>query len=70
MRENTKINHFAQSNPTGAGQGDVPALLRRVADSIEQLGDVRVHDITFHSEPTGGEEDLTMTVYYVRRDSP
>jgi len=41
-------------------------LLRRVADSIEALGDVQIQDITFHSEVTGREDDLTMIVYYHR----
>ncbi len=57
---------FSHSNPEGPGQGDVAALLRRVADAVENLGDVQVHDITFASEVTGGEDDLTMTVYYDR----
>lgn len=61
------INHFSQSNPAGKGQGFVPALLRRVADSIEALGDVNVQDITFSSQVTGEEDDLTMTVYYHRQ---
>jgi len=60
-----QISHFGQSNPAGPGQGDVPALLRRVADSLGELGDVTVQDITFHAEPTAGEDDLTMTVYYL-----
>lgn len=60
------VHHFAQSNPTGPGQGYVPALLRRVADSIEALGDVDVQDVTFSSQVTAGEDDLTMTVYYHR----
>jgi hypothetical protein len=64
MSERSTVLHFAQSNPRGPGQGDVPALLRRVADSIEDLGDVTVKDITFHAEPTAAEDDLTMTVYY------
>jgi hypothetical protein len=58
------ISHFSQSNPAGEGQGDVAALLRRVADSIDSLGDVQIQDITFTSEPTGGEDDLTVTVYF------
>lgn len=61
------IFHFSQSNGKGPGQGDVPALLRRVADSVEELGDVDVQDITFASEVTAGEDDLTMTVYYHRQ---
>jgi hypothetical protein len=52
-------SHFSQSNPAGEGQGDVPALLRRVADSVEALGDVQVADITFTSVPTDAEDDLT-----------
>lgn len=57
---------FSQSNPSGAGQGDVSALLHRVADTIESLGDVQVQDITFVSRVTANEDDLTMTVYYHR----
>ncbi len=58
------INHFSQSNPAGTGQGDVAALLRRVAQSIDDLGDVSVQDLTFASSVTAGEDDLTLTVYY------
>lgn len=58
------IRHVSQSNRDGDGQGDVAALLRRVADTLDQLGDVQVEDITFHSEVTDGEDDLSMTVYY------
>jgi hypothetical protein len=61
------IFHFSRSNPAGPDQGDVPALLRRVADSIEELGDLDVQDITFNSEVTSSEDDLTMTVYYNRQ---
>ncbi|KTR38889.1 hypothetical protein NS263_12275 [Curtobacterium oceanosedimentum] len=58
------INHFSRSNPAGTGQGDVAALLRRVAQSIDDLGDVSVQDLTFASSVTAGEDDLTVTVYY------
>jgi hypothetical protein len=58
------ISHFSQSNPAGADQGDVGALLRRVADSIDGLGDVTVEGITFHADPTADADELTMTVYY------
>lgn len=63
------IFHFSQSNPAGPGSGDVPALLRRVADSVEALGPVEVQDVTFSSTvDSEGEDDLTMTVYYHRPD--
>ena len=58
--------HFSKSNSKGEGQGDVAALLRSVADRLDLLGDVQVGDITFHSEVTDGEDDLTVTVYYDR----
>ena len=59
------IRHVSQSNPDGSGQGDVAALLRRVADTLDHLGEVQVQDITFHIEVTDGEDDLSMTVYYL-----
>lgn len=65
-RDQWSIYHFSQSNPTGKGQGDVAALLRRVADSLDALGDVQVQDITFASQTTTAENDLTVTVYYAR----
>ncbi len=46
---------FSQSNPSGPGQGDVGALLRRVAVTLDELGDVQVGDITFSSAVTDGE---------------
>ena len=64
MADEWTLLHFSQSNPTGVNQGDVAALLRRVAETIDGLGDVTVQDITFHAEPTPDEDDLTMTVYY------
>jgi hypothetical protein len=42
--------------------GDVPAMLRKVADSLDQLGEVEVLDVTFLSDPD--EAEATMTVYF------
>ena len=67
MADDWTISHFSQSNPAGNDQGSVSALLRRVADSIESLGDVQVEDITFSSDVADREDDLTMTVYYHRQ---
>jgi hypothetical protein len=65
-RDKWSILHFSVSNPEGPGQGDVAALLRRAAVSIELLGDIQVMDLTFKSEVTGAEDDLTITAYYER----
>jgi hypothetical protein len=66
MAETWAIEHFSQSNPAGPGQGDVSALLRRVADTLDELGDVQVQDVVFGSEVTADEDDLHMTVYFHR----
>ena len=65
--EHGAILNFSISHPTGEGQGSVPALLRRMAEAIEAEGDVDVQDLTFQSEVTDGEDDLTMTVYFCRQ---
>ena len=68
-RDAYTIFHFSQSNPQGSDQGDVPALLRRVADSIAELGDVEVQDITFGTELDKEAEFWPhLTVYYHRRN--
>ena len=65
-RDLSSTFHFSQSNPAGAGQGDVAALLRRVATTLDELGDIQISDITFSSQVTAEEDDLTVTVYYER----
>jgi hypothetical protein len=42
----------------------VPALMRRVADSIEKLGPVEVQDIVFSTEITEDGGWPSMTVYF------
>ena len=61
------IEHFSQSNPRGPGQDDVPALLRRVADTLETMGDVQVQDLVLHTDVTDGAEWPSLTVYFHRR---
>lgn len=55
--------------PHGPLHADVPALLRRVADSIADLGDVDVQDLTFRSELDDGEPWPAVTLYYHRREA-
>lgn len=58
------ISHFSQANPAGAGQGNVVALLRAVADTIESLGDVTVQDLVLHTDVTADGPWPSITVYY------
>lgn len=63
------IEHFSQANPQGPGQSDVARLLRLVAETLEDLGEVQVQDLVFHSEVTGDGEDWpSVTVYLHRRE--
>jgi hypothetical protein len=62
------VSHFGRFNPEGEGQGDVAALLRRVADAIEELGEIDILDLVFHSETTADEDRVSITVYYYRPD--
>lgn len=57
-------HHFSQANPAGQGQGDVPALLRRVADTIEGLGVVEIMDLVMHNEITAEGDWPSIIVYY------
>lgn len=71
--ESWTIRHFSQSNPKGVGEGDVPALLRRVADTLEDLGPVKVTDLVLHNDELTGdsEEWYSITVYFdPRTDEP
>ncbi len=60
------IEHFSQANPEGRGQDDVPALLRRVAESIEALDAVHVQDLILHTEITADGDWHSITVYFYR----
>lgn len=66
MKHMPQIHHFSQTNPAGPDQGDVAALLRRVADTIDELGTVTIQDVTFSNEVTeaGLWPDLTVYFHY------
>lgn len=55
--------HFSQKNPKGPGQGDVPALLRRVADTLETMDAGTVLDITFNLDVDENGTWPGLTVY-------
>jgi hypothetical protein len=57
--------HFSLAHPRGPQQADVPAFLRRLADTLTTYGEVEVQDIVFHMEI--GEDGIagpTATVYF------
>lgn len=66
QRTSWPVEHFGQANPEGPGQDDVPALLRRVAESIERLGPVEVQDLVLHTEVTAEGMRPSLTVYFQR----
>jgi hypothetical protein len=61
------VLHFAKANRAGEGENDVPALLRSVADSIEEIGAIEVCDICFNNNV---DDTINMTVYFSRRQEP
>ncbi|MCX2185439.1 hypothetical protein KV205_33760 [Streptomyces sp. SKN60] len=58
------IRHFSQANPAGPGCDSVPALLRRLADSIEALGLAEIQDVVITSEMTEHGPWRSGTVYF------
>jgi hypothetical protein len=63
--ESWAIRHFSLSNAVGPDQGDVPALLRRTADTLDRLKAITVQDIVFHSElDISGNDWPAITVYF------
>ena len=59
------LRQFSLTDPPGDDRYDVPALLRRVADTLEELGPVEVADVVFDLPPSeDGDERPTITVRY------
>ncbi|MFD7411918.1 hypothetical protein [Kitasatospora purpeofusca] len=58
------IRHFSQANPAGPGCDSMPALLRRLADSIEALGPAEVQDVVIAYEMTEHGPWRSGTVYF------
>lgn len=58
------VRHFSQANPKGPDQGDVAAVLRRVAESVEELGDVDVVDPIRHNEVTDDGDWPSLSVCF------
>jgi len=54
------MNHFSIT------LSEVPELLRRVADALDELGEIEVYDVTFKPEEA---DKRRMTVYFAFSDS-
>jgi hypothetical protein len=61
--------YFSLANPSGQGQGDVPLLLRRVAETIEAFGDVEIQDLLLDTDVNEFGNWPSITVYF-HRDVP
>jgi len=64
------IEHFSLANPRGQGQDDLPLLLRRVADLVEESGVSEVQDLILHSEANEFGDWPSITVYFHRASLP
>jgi adenylate kinase len=58
------VSRFVQANPKGPGQGDVPGLLRRVAETLAGLGPVEVTGLTLENQPTEDGPWYSVSVYF------
>ena len=63
---NWKCNHLAITEHSD----DTAALLRKVADAIEQLGDIEILDITYQQPTDPPARELTVSVYFTFRSEP
>jgi hypothetical protein len=60
------IEHFSLANPKGQGQGNVPLLLRRVADVIENFRTTEIQDLILRTEVNEFGNWPSITVYFHR----
>ena len=62
--------YFSLANPRGPGQGDVPLLLRRVADAIGEYGPVEVQDLILHDDVNEFGTWPSITIYFHQTEPP
>ena len=68
--EHWLASQFTLANPKGRRQGDLPRLLRAVAEEVEALGGAEVYDLVVHAEATGRGPWYSVTVYYASPEPP
>jgi adenylate kinase len=58
------VSRLVQANPKGPGQADLPALLRRVADTLAELDPVDVTGLSLENQPTEDGPWYSLSVYF------
>jgi adenylate kinase len=58
------ISRLVQANPKGPAQGDVPGLLRRVADTLAEMGAVEITALSLEAQPTEDGPWYSVNVYF------
>ena len=58
------ISHFSLANVNGPEETRTPALLRKLADILEEESITKIQDIVFENAVEDGERVPTFTVYY------
>jgi hypothetical protein len=69
VADSWNIRHFSIANPVGRDRADVPALLGRMPNALEELGPIEVQDLTFGTEVTGGGYVHELTLYFHPKDA-
>ena len=71
MSESWSSQHFTLANPRDDGAGDLPKLLRRIADEIEerQLDPMNILDLTISQEIIEGGPWWSASLYCSAGDS-
>jgi hypothetical protein len=64
--------HFSLANPIDEGSTDLPKLLRRVADEIDERGvkPMEILDLTVAQEMTADGPRWSVTVYWSPDENP
>jgi hypothetical protein len=71
MSESWSSQHFSLANPRDDGAGDLPKLLRRIADEIEgrQLDPMNILDLTISQEAIENGPWWSASLYWSAADS-
>jgi len=64
MPESKPIHHVSVVSPPGTAQSDAPALLRMLANQLDEFGPIRVQDITIGPQVTDEGIVYRLTVYF------